>query len=183
MDPLTVAAGFTIAKQSIKVVNSALKTANDVKQIAHHIDTLFHTIENKDKIAEEKKKKKKGFSKMREAFAKQTGGDVADETSLGAVAADILEQKKLERQIYNLGVRIDNKFGEGTWKLILKEREQRIKDKAEKEKQRKEEEKLDNIYKESEISLAQKIMIESMKGLGIIAMIGGGIFIFVKYLK
>ena len=179
VDPFTIAAGFAVARQSIKLCKKALESANDVGQIASHIDTLFHSLEKKPVAPS--KKKKKAFSKLRTTLTKETHEEVEDDTSLGAVAADVLEHKKTMRQIENLSIRIDNKFGEGTWKQILEEREDRIKDKAEKLKQKKEDEKLDRIYKDDETPLAKKILVEGGKVLIILILLGAIAFFFMNY--
>ena len=178
MDPITIAAGFAVARQSIKLCKKALESANDVGQIANHIDTLFHSLEKKP--AAPSKKQKKAFSKLRTAFTAETHEEVEDDTSLGAVAADVLEHKKIERQIENLGIKIDNRFGEGTWKQILLERQHRIEEKKEKIKQKKEDEKLDRIYKEEETPLAKKILVEGGKLLIILGLLGAIAFFFMQ---
>ena len=52
-------------------------------------------------------------------FSRKMGEDEDDDLSVGAVATMVLEQKKMDREILNLGIRIDNKFGLGTWDEIL----------------------------------------------------------------
>jgi hypothetical protein len=56
--------------------------------------------------------------------------DYDDDTSISAVANDILEQKRNERALSNLAIEIDNKFGRGTFELIKEEREKRLATKA-----------------------------------------------------
>ena len=182
MDPITIAAaaaGYQVARKSIKAVNEALKTANEVKDIGHALEGLFHHLDGKP----EKKKKQKTFSKLRQALSTETHTDVEDDTSLGAVAADVLEQKKMERQIYNLSVRIDNRFGEGSWKQILEERDRRLQEKAEREKKKKEEARLDAIYKEDEVSAVRKIGIEAAKAVGILGLIAVLVFLFMQFAR
>ena len=179
VDPITIAAGFAVARQSIKLCKKALESANDVSQIASHIDTLFHSLEKKP--AAPSKKKKKAFSKLRTTLTKETHEEVEDDTSLGAVAADVLEHKKTMRAIENLGIRIDNKFGEGTWKQILEERKHRVEEQEEKIKQKKEDEKLDSIYKEEDTPLAQKILVEGGKLLVILGALGATAYFFMNY--
>ena len=60
------------------------------------------------------------------ALTKKMGEDENDDLSVGAVATMVLEQKKLDREILNLGIRIDNKFGQGTWTEILETRKKMI---------------------------------------------------------
>lgn len=179
MDPITIAAGFAVARESIKLCKKALDSANDIGQISKHIDHLFHSLEKKPDTSS--KKQKKAFSKLRTSFTKETHEEVEDDTSLGAVAADVLEHKKIERQIENLGIKIDNRFGEGTWKQILEERQHRIEEKKEKIKQKKEDDKLDMIYKEEEVPLAKKILVEGGKGLVILILVGVIILVFMRY--
>tara|TARA_Y100001963_G_C6488456_1_gene312288 strand:- start:220 stop:585 length:366 start_codon:yes stop_codon:yes gene_type:complete len=59
-------------------------------------------------------------------FNKKMHEDEDDDLSVGAVATMVLEQKKMDREIMNLGIRIDNKFGEGTWTEILETRKKMI---------------------------------------------------------
>ena len=63
---------------------------------------------------------------MRAMFNKKMNEDEDDDLSVGAVATMVLEQKKMDREIMNLGIRIDNKFGEGTWTEILETRKKLI---------------------------------------------------------
>mgnify|MGYP001472391955 CR=1 FL=1 len=126
MDPVTIAAGFALAKKSIEICKSALETADDVQGIAGHLDNLFH---HKDKAEQHvKDAKNKPQSAMQKAIANKTGGDDSD-TSISAVVSEVLEQKKIDRAILNLSIQINNKFGDGTWEEILKLREERVKEK------------------------------------------------------
>ena len=126
MDPVTIAAGFALAKKSIEVCKSALETAEDVQGIAGHLDNLFH---HKDKAEQHvRDAKNKPQSAMQKAIANKTGGDDSD-TSISAVVSEVLEQKKIDRAILNLSIQINNKFGDGTWEEILKLREERVKEK------------------------------------------------------
>ena len=126
MDPVTIAAGFALAKKSIEVCKSALETAEDVQGIAGHLDNLFH---HKDKAEQHvRDAKNKPQSAMQKAIANKTGGDDSD-TSISAVVSEVLEQKKIDRAILNLSIQINNKFGDGTWEEIIKLREERVKEK------------------------------------------------------
>jgi hypothetical protein len=126
MDPVTIAAGFALAKKSIEVCKSALETAENVQGIAGHLDNLFH---HKDKAEQHvRDAKNKPQSAMQKAIANKTGGDDSD-TSISAVVSEVLEQKKIDRAILNLSIQINNKFGDGTWEEIIKLREERVKEK------------------------------------------------------
>ena len=120
-----ILAGIALAKSAVSGIKSAIDTAKDVNDIAHHIDDLFKGQDQlKKKVAKDKKSKPK--SKLRAMFTKKMGEDENDDLSVGAVATMVLEQKKLDREILNLGIRIDNKFGQGTWTEILETRKKMI---------------------------------------------------------
>ena len=131
-------AAFALVKGAVDAVKSAVDTANDVQGISSGLDALFH---HRDAAARELKKTEKPTkpkSKLHKFFNKKTGEDTEDELSVGAVAAMVLEQKKIDRDILNLGIRIDNKFGEGTWDEILATRESLLAERKEKRKKAKE---------------------------------------------
>jgi hypothetical protein len=131
-------AAFALVKGAVDAVKSAVDTAQDVQGISAGLDALFH---HRDAAARELKKKEKPTkpkSKLHKFFSKKTNVDTEDELSVGAVAAMVLEQKKIDRDILNLGIRIDNKFGEGTWDEILATREALLAERKEKRKKAKE---------------------------------------------
>ena len=117
-----ILAGIALAKSAVSGIKSAIDAAKDVNDIAHHIDDLFRGQDQlRKKVAKDKKSKPK--SKMRSMFSRKMGEDEDDDLSVGAVATMVLEQKKMDREILNLGIRIDNKFGRGTWDEIMTTRE------------------------------------------------------------
>ena len=120
-----ILAGLALAKSAVSGIKSMIDTANDVSDIAHHIDDLF---KSRDQVKRDihKNQNKKPQSKMRAMFNRKMHEDEDDELSVGAVATMVLEQKKMDREILNLGIRIDNKFGEGTWDEILETRKKMI---------------------------------------------------------
>ncbi len=120
-----ILAGIALAKSAVSGIKSMIDTANDVGDIAHHIDNLF---KSRDQVKRDihKNQNKKPKSKLRAMFTKTMGEDEDDDLSVGAVATMVLEQKKMDREILNLGIRIDNKFGEGTWDEILETRKKMI---------------------------------------------------------
>ena len=117
-----ILAGIALAKSAVSGIKSAIDAAKDVNDIAHHIDDLFRGQDQiRKKVAKDKKSKPK--SKMRSMFSRKMQEDEDDDLSVGAVATMVLEQKKMDREILNLGIRIDNKFGRGTWDEIMTTRE------------------------------------------------------------
>ena len=121
-----ILAGLALAKSAVSGIKSMIDTANDVSDIAHHIDDLF---KSRDQVKRDihKNQNKKPQSKMRAMFNRKMHEDEDDDLSVGAVATMVLEQKKMDREILNLGIRIDNKFGEGTWDEILETRKKIMK--------------------------------------------------------
>ena len=121
-----ILAGIALAKSAVSGIKSMIDTANDVNDIAHHIDNLFKSRDQVKRDINKNKNAKKPKSKMRAMFNKKMNEDEDDDLSVGAVATMVLEQKKMDREIMNLGIRIDNKFGEGTWTEILETRKKMI---------------------------------------------------------
>ena len=173
MDPVTIAAGFALAKKSIEICKSALETADDVQGIAGHLDNLFH---HKDKAEQHvKDAKNKPQSAMQKAIANKTGGDDSD-TSISAIVSEVLEQKKIDRAILNLSIQINNKFGEGTWEQILKVRAERVK--AKKEQQEKA--KAYIAKKKREDKIFWEKVFTAIWQVGIIIILIGGIGWFIS---
>jgi len=137
-----ILAGIALAKSAVSGIKSMIDTANDVGDIAHHIDNLF---KSRDQVKRDihKNQNKKPKSKLRAMFTKTMGEDEDDDLSVGAVATMVLEQKKMDREILNLGIRIDNKFGEGTWTEILETRKKMI---AEHKKQVEAQKEMDKVH-------------------------------------
>ena len=116
MDPLTI--GLAIAG-----TKKLLESASDLKDIAGGLDKLFHASEAKPKKVKHKKPK----TRMQQLLRMKSGdADYDDETSISSVANDVLEQRRNERALSNLGIEIDNKFGKGTFEAIKAERVKRI---------------------------------------------------------
>jgi hypothetical protein len=122
MDPVTVMA-------AIAAVKASLKTAKDVQGIASSLDALFHHRSEAKKRAEAAKKKP---SKLSQFIRKKTGEeDNDDPDSISSVMTETLEKKKLDRELLNLSIKINNTFGPGTWQKIIETRQQRIKKRKE----------------------------------------------------
>jgi len=118
---------ISLVKGGIDLVKGALDSAEDVKGIYNGLDQLFAHKDEVDKQLVAKKKAVKPKSKLHQLFVKTTQED-DDDLSVGAVAAMVIEQKKLDREILNLSIRINNKFGDGTWEEIIGIREQKLED-------------------------------------------------------
>ena len=154
MDPLTI--GLAIAG-----TKKLLESANDLKDIAGGLDKLFHASEAKPKRVKHKKPK----TRMQQLLRMKSGdADYDDETSISSVANDVLEQRRNERALSNLGIEIDNKFGKGTFEAIKAERVKRIE--AKKIKAKKDKEKA--LLKQEEDDKYWANVISILKNIGIL---------------
>ena len=170
MDPVTIAA-------AIATTRTLVKSAKGVKDIAQGLDHLF-------KAQEEEKTAEKGKPKSRtqqiiNIRAKEGDEAFDDETSLGSVAADVLEKEQIDRNLKALQREIDNKWGKGTFEKIKLERSKRI---AEKHKKKREQREEAQRRAEEEKSFWKRIALETVKAISVIAFVGGGIYLLM-YLK
>jgi len=162
-------AAFALVKGTIDAVKAAVDTAQDVQGISSGLDALFH---HRDAAARELKKKAKTAkpkSKLHKFFSKKTGEDEEDELSVGAVAAMVLEQMKIDRDILNLGIRIDNKFGEGTWDEIIQTRDKLLEERKEKRRKAKEAAAAQALEDEAFYDKIIRCIIEAGKLIGVLA--------------
>ena len=153
MDPLTI--GLAIAG-----TKKLLESASDLKDIAGGLDKLFHASEAKPKKVKHKKPK----TRMQQLLRMKSGdADYDDETSISSVANDVLEQRRNERALSNLGIEIDNKFGKGTFDAIKAERVKRIEAKKIQTAKNKEKAKIkqeeDDKYWENVIAILKNVGI------------------------
>ena len=155
MEPVTA----TLA--AIAAVKVGLKTAKDVQGIASSLDALFHhSSEIKKKAAQ------KEPSKLKQFLNRKTGETEGDDDSLSSVMTEVLEQKKIDREILN---QINNKFGPGVWQQILKIREGRVEKRKEMERvsQENKRRKADDSKK-----FWRKVLQETGKVLIVLTMLG-----------
>ena len=170
MAPVTIAA-------AIATTSTLVKSAKGVKDIAQGLDHLF-------KAQEEEKTAEKGKPKSRtqqiiNIRAKEGDEAFDDETSLGSVAADVLEKEQIDRNLKALQREIDNKWGKGTFEKIKLERSKRI---AEKHKKKREQREEAQRRAEEEKSFWKRIALETVKAISVMAFVGGGIYLLM-YLK
>ncbi len=154
MDPATLALTISTAR-------TLVKSAKGLHEITHSIDAMFHAQEE-----HEKKKKEKPLTRQKQVLNIRTGEDTSDETSLAAVADDILEAEKQKAAIAALSAEIDAKFGEGVWQSILDERDRRVKEKEEADAKKKKEL---EAKREHDRALWHKILVEGGKVIILVA--------------
>ena len=170
MDPVTIAA-------AIATTRTLVKSAKGVKDIAQGLDQLFKAQE--DEKTAEKGKPKSRTQQIINIRAKEGDEAFDDETSLGSVAADVLEKDQIDRNLKALQREIDNKWGKGTFEKIKLERSKRI---AEKHKKKREQREEAQRRAEEEKSFWKRIALETVKAISVMAFVGGGIYLLM-YLK
>ena len=165
MDPVTIAA-------AIATTRTLVKSAKGIKDIAQGMDQLFAAQEDHKK-AEDKGKPKSRTQQVVAMRAKEGDEAFDDETSLGSVAADVLEREQIARNLKALQREIDNKWGKNTFKKIEIERSKRIAERHKKKREQREEE---QRKAEAEKSFWKKFALETVKVLTVIGFVVGGIY-------
>ena len=111
MDPLTTGlAGIALVQKSVEFIKSNIDTANDISQIAGAVEGLF---------AGEKQVQQERFG------SKSLLGQSKD------AAHSVIDSKLAQEQLRDMQTLIDNRFGYGTWRQIIAERNRRIKEEKE----------------------------------------------------
>ena len=162
MDPITIAA-------AIQATRTVVKSAKGISEIAHNLDSMFHA-----QAEHEKRKKNEPKTRNQQVLAMRAGDDgYDDDTAIGAVANDVIEEKNHELELQALGREIDAKWGKGTWQAILDERAKRIKKKEEKQKKAKA---LAAEKREHDRKLLHKVLIEGGKAVIVILIATGMVY-------
>jgi hypothetical protein len=124
-----VLAGIALVSSAVKGIKSTIDTAKDIKDIASSIEDLMTGAEQVEKKAELKHKKGKAgqwqrYLRLRFKSVEETG----DGTSIQEVAAEVIEKKQVEKEIFQMRLMVNKKFGPNTWNDIMIMREVRIKE-------------------------------------------------------
>ena len=171
MDPITIAA-------SIAAVKGVLKTAKDVQQIGNALGDLFHNQEQHAKKSPNKKKPKTRMQQVLRIRAGDEGYD--DDTSISAVASDVLAEKQNYLALQGLAKEIDIKWGKGTWSAIKEEQIKRVKERKEANKKAK---KRAREQAEEDKKFYKKVAKETGKALFLICFMSGLIWWFIYILE
>jgi len=173
VDPITIAA-------SIAAVKGVLKTAKDVKQIGNALGDLFHNQEQHAKKSPNKKKKKPK-TRMQQVLRIRAGDEgYDDDTSISAVASDVLAEKQNYLALQGLAKEIDIKWGKGTWSAIKEEQIKRVKERKEANKKAK---KRAREQAEEDKKFYKKVAKETGKGLFLVCFVSGLIWWFMYILE
>ena len=101
--------GIALVKSAVDGIKSAIGTANDISDIAGHIDNLFA-----------------GEKQVQQERAKKSGLGITDQFGVNSVARDVIDAKIAAEKLQEVATMVDMRFGHGTWKGILAERQKRI---------------------------------------------------------
>lgn len=102
-------AGIALVKSAVDGIKGAITTANDISDIAGHIDNLFA-----------------GEKQIQQQRAKKSGVGITDQFGVNSVARDVIDAKIAAEKLQEVATMVDMRFGHGTWKGILAERQKRI---------------------------------------------------------
>ena len=117
MDPISTGlAGIALVQKSVDFIKSNINTVNDIRDIAGALDGLFEG---------EKQVQKKRF------------GDKSIIGQSKDAAHSVIDAKLAQEQLQEISVLINNRFGYGTWRAIIAERNKRIAEEKEAIKQAK----------------------------------------------
>ena len=106
-------AGIALFKSAVDGIKSAINTCNDISEIGGYIDQLFEG----EKQVQEQRNKKAGVSSF----------------DTGNVAREIIDARLAAEQMREIATMVDLRFGPGTWRSILEERNKRIREAKEAE--------------------------------------------------
>jgi len=127
-------AGIALVKSAVDGIKSVIGTANDIGDIAGHIDNLFA-----------------GEKQVQQQRSKKSGVGMGDQFGVGSVTREVLDARIAQEKMQEIATMVDMRFGHGTWKGILAERQKRIQEakeaaiKARREAIKRQQELLDNI--------------------------------------
>ena len=174
-----VLAGIALVSSAVKGIKSTIDTAKDIKDIAGSIEDLMTGAEQVEKKAKVKQKKGRAgqwqnYLRLRFKNVEETG----DGTSIQEVAAEIIEKKQVEKEIFQMQLMINKKFGANTWNDIMIMRQQRI---EELEKKRN---KAKVLAREAAVRarLLRKKILKETGNVGILIILGSGIVYTLIYL-
>ena len=102
-------AGIALVKSAVDGIKSAIGTANDIGDIAGYIDNLF---EGEKQVQQERNRK--------------SGVGVTDQFGVSSVAREVIDARIAAEKLQEVATMVDMRFGPGTWKSILAERQKRI---------------------------------------------------------
>ena len=104
-----VLTGIALINKSVDFIKTNIGTAKDIGTIAKQIDDLFD-----------------GKAQIDKKRSKRTGMSISEQFGVKSVAAEIIDAKLAAERLEEIGILVDNRFGYGTWRGIIAERNKRI---------------------------------------------------------
>ena len=154
-----VLAELSLAIAAVKSVGEAVDSVKSIAQIAGQLEDALNLTEKAKKNAPAKPAGKHERI-VQQKLDKYDNTD-GESTELGAIVQEVTDAKALRNELWRLGVKLDVKWGAGTWDKILEIRKKRL----EKQKRLEEEhkERLLEIQKER-----KRFWMEMLKVLGLL---------------
>ena len=120
-----VLAELSLAIAAVKGVGEAIDAAKSVAEVAGALDNALNLSDKAKKDVPLKPigKTEQIVSQKLGKFEDNTSGE---STNLGAIVQEVTDAEALKREMYSLKIKLDNKWGPGTWDKILAIRAKRI---------------------------------------------------------
>ena len=119
-----VLAEISLAVAAVKGVSEAIDAAKSVAEVAGQLDNALNLTEKA-----KKKPPAKPLGKheriVQQKLDKYDNTD-GESTNLGAIVQEVTDAKALKNELWGLGVKLDVKWGKGTWDKILSIRAKRL---------------------------------------------------------
>ena len=136
-------AGIALVQKSVDFIKSNISTANDIRDIAGAIDGLF---QGERQVQKERFGNKSLLGQSKDA------------------AHAVIDAKLAQEQLEEMSILIDNRFGYGTWRAIIAERNKRIQEEKQqiaeaKRRQQKEREETMELIKIGSIVIGSIILV------------------------
>ena len=168
-----VLAELSLAIAAVKGVGELIDSAKSVAAVASSLDSALNLSDKakKKESAKPKGKTETRINKQLEKFEDNTDGE---STNLGAIVQEVTDAKALKIELWRLGVKLDVKWGEGTWDKILEIRRKRL------EKQ----ERLEYEHQQRILAIKRQrkeFWLEVGKGILLVLVLSGFIYWLLQY--
>ena len=117
-------AEISLAVAAVKGVSEAIDAAKSVAEVAGKLDDALNLTEKAKKNAPAKPTGKHERI-VQQKLDKYDNTD-GESTNLGAIVQEVTDAKALKNELWRLGVKLDVKWGKGTWDKILSIRAKRL---------------------------------------------------------
>tara|TARA_R110000824_G_scaffold55115_2_gene151955 strand:- start:232 stop:744 length:513 start_codon:yes stop_codon:yes gene_type:complete len=120
-----VLAELSLAIGAVKAVGELIDSAKSVAEVASSLDSALN-LSDRAKKKEYTKPKGKTETRITRHLGQFEDNTTGDSTDLGAIVQEVTDAKALKHELYRLGIKLDIKWGEGTWNKILEIRQKRL---------------------------------------------------------